>query len=96
MVASTRRGGQPQCPPVEIPSPTSTEDPPRVIRVVHQNVNGINSAANFNEIGLVLGKVVDHEIDILTLNEINVNLQEKTIRSEYLNGFHSKHKRYTI
>ena len=96
MVSSTRRGEQPQCSSVENVSPTSQEDPPRVIRVVHQNVNGINSAANFNEVGLVLGKVVDNEIDILTLNEVNVNLHDKAIRSEYYNAYRSKHKQCAI
>ena len=92
MVSSTRRGEQPQCSSVENVSPTSQEDPPRVIRVVHQNVNGLNAIANFNEVGLVLGKVVDNEIVILTLNEVNVNLQDPSIRSEYYSAYRSKHK----
>ena len=96
MVSTMRRGGHPQCPPNEIQSPTSSEEPPKVIRVVHQNVNGISSVEKFNEVGLVLGKVVNNEIDILTLNEINVNLQEKSVRSEYLNSYYAKHKQCVL
>jgi exonuclease III len=96
MASSTRRGGQSPIPPEEKISPTSQEDPPRVIRVVHQNVNGINNIANFNEVGLVLGKVVENEIDIFTLNEVNVNLQDKSIRSEYHNAYRSKHKQCVL
>ena len=73
MVATNRRGGRPQHPPEELSSPTSQEDPPRVIRIVHQNINGISSVEKFSEVGLVLGNVVNNKIDILTLNEININ-----------------------
>jgi hypothetical protein len=41
-------------------------------------VNVIRTEANFNEVGLVLGNVVENEIDILTLNEVNF----KSVRKE--------------
>jgi hypothetical protein len=79
----------------EIASPTSQETTPTpdsVIRIVHQNINGVQALANFNEVGVIVDQVVENNIDVLTLNEVNVNVQSKTVRAQYLRAYHKIHR----
>jgi hypothetical protein len=103
MVASERREGTSSVPSNESQSsmlseaPTTTNETTKsVIKIVHQNVNGIAAEINFNAVGLLLGQVDQKSIDILTMNEVNLNLVNKNVRNAFLKSFHSKHRNCSI
>ena len=97
MSTGDRRGGIALIPPIEPTAPTPNEaNTQPFLKIIHQNVNGISADFNFNEVGLVLNQVQDKNVDILTMNELNVNLATKSVRSEYLKAYHSKHRQCSI
>ena len=103
MVMSERREGIPSIPPIENQFPTlpeatttTTESNKSVLKIVHQNVNGIAAEMKFNAVGLLLGQVDKKKIDILTMNEDNLNLVNRNVRNAYLKSFHSKHRNCSI
>ena len=59
-------------------------------------MNTISSEFNFNNVGLILEQVEAQNIDILTMNEINVNVKEPKVRTEYMKAVHKKHHRCAI
>jgi exonuclease III len=92
MVDEDRREGAASASSIEINSSTTTEAPSKsLLRIVHQNVNGISADVNFNQVGLLLSQVQKQDIEILAMDEINVNLANKSVRSQYLKSFHDKH-----
>ena len=94
MVLQARRGGSSSDSPIEIASPTPIEDPftSKEIRIVHQNVNTISVLCGFNQVGVILEKVQKDKIDVFTTNEVNVNLSDSKVRSEYFKAYRSKHR----
>ena len=95
MIEQARREGAPSSPFTEVSPPTPTEDAflPQIMKIVHQNVNTISSDARFNQVGLILEEIKYQNIDILTMNEINVNMQEKSVRTQYKQAYHRKHRK---
>ena len=50
----------------------------------------------FNQVGLMLEQVQAQKIDILTMNEINLNLEEKTLQTKYRQAFRRRQRQCAI